>query len=214
MQGSIQSDRERSNLLKDAEAELISRLCARMPGWVTPDLLTVVGVLGGGLVLAGLWLGTHWRGWLFISIVGLAVHWFGDSLDGRLAYYRGIPRKWYGFSLDILADWCSMFLIAIGFYVYLESFPLLPFIFLAAYGAAMLISLLRFKIRDEYSIDTFMLGPTEMRILLAVLILVEIFRADTLLQIGTLGAILLFVIDIIDFRKLLQIADERDIQEG
>jgi phosphatidylserine synthase len=39
---------------------------------------------------------------------GFAINWFGDSLDGRIAYYRNTPRKWYGFALDCIMDWLSL----------------------------------------------------------------------------------------------------------
>ncbi len=207
------SDRERTNFLKYYETSLILYLCERMPAWITPNRLTAIGVLGSLLVFAGFWLGHHLRIALLISIIGLAVNWFGDSLDGRLAYYRNIPRKWYGFCLDIVVDWLSMFLVVMGFYVYFDTYRWLPFVFLLAYGGLMLIALLRYKITDSYSIDAFQLGPTEMRIIIAVLILIEMIRRGTLLQASMLGAVIILFFTIMALRSLLQAADWKDQQE-
>ncbi len=207
------SDRERTNFLRSLEQQWILALCRIMPEWVTPNLLTAVGLLGSFLVFLGLYLGQFARIWLFLCLVGLAVNWFGDSLDGRLAYYRNRPRKWYGFSLDILADWASMFLIVVGFYFYLDQYRLLPFVYLLTYGALMLIALLRYKITGDYSIDAFGLGPTEMRIIVAVFILIEMFREHTLLQVGTAGAVIITFLAIMGMVRLLRAADEKDKQE-
>ncbi len=213
METPVFSDRERSNILKKWESQWILFLCQKMPPWMTPNRLTLIGVLGSGVVMLGLWLGHLSRAFLLVSILGLAIQWFGDSLDGRLAYYRNIARKWYGFSLDILADWFSMFIITIGFYIYLPEYKLVAFVYLLGYGALMLISLLRYKINDSYSIDAFQLGPTEMRIILAILLIIEMFRANTLLQIAVVGAFVLAILVLVALRNLLKLADERDWQE-
>ena len=61
------------------------------------------------------------RALLLLGVVGYMISWFGDSLDGRIAYYRKIPRKWYGFALDITADWLGIILMGLGFVVYAEG---------------------------------------------------------------------------------------------
>lgn len=213
MQRSISSDRARTNILKRAEYNLIQYLCERMPPWITSNGLTAIGLAGGGVVFLGLWLGKVHVLLLLISILGLVINWFGDSLDGRLAYYRNIPRKWYGFSLDVVADWTSTFAIALGFYFHFPRYKVIPFVFVAAYGAAIIIALLRYKITDDYRIDTFRLGPTEMRILVAVMLLLEIFRPNTLFQFGIAGAGILIVMDFVELKKLLRLADKRDVHE-
>ena len=80
-----------------------------MPQWVTPNILTAIGFAGSIMVALGLWYAQSNPLFLFFSVFGFAVQWFGDSLDGRLAYWRNIPRKWYGWALDISVDWISIF---------------------------------------------------------------------------------------------------------
>ena len=209
----ISGDRDRTNLLKNLESRLIEYLCERMPAWVKPDLLTATGLFGSLVVFFGLWSGTFAKVFLLLSIIGLAVQWFGDSLDGRLAYYRNTPRKWYGWALDINADWVSICVIGLGFYIYLPNFKIVSFVFVVAYGGSMIVSLLRYKITDKYTIDTFFWGPTELRILIALVLFVEIFRDDTLLQFGLIGALLLIFFNLLESLKVLRLGHERDKQE-
>jgi hypothetical protein len=207
----MSQDRERTNFLKKAEARTIQFLCARMPRWVTPDLLTATGFFGSLVVCAGLWLARRGdRGFLLLSILGLAIHWFGDSLDGRLAYYRNTPRKWYGWALDINVDWTSACFIGLGFYFYLATFKIVAFVFVVAYGGAMIVALLRYKITEKYTIDTFMFGPTELRLLLAIVLLIELYRPNTLMQFGFVGSLILVIINSIDSYKVLKLADQKD----
>ena len=213
MEGKILSDRERTNILKTWEFQFISYLCAKMPPWITPDRLTLIGIGGAGIIFLGLYLGQVSRFFLIISIIGLAIHWFGDSLDGRLAYFRNIPRKWYGFSVDLLADWVSVVLISLGAYFYLPEYKFLPSFYVVAYGALMFMSLLRYKITDEYSIDAFHMGPTEMRIVIAIIFLIEIFIPGTLTLVTLIGGLLLMLVAILALRGLIQIANERDARE-
>jgi hypothetical protein len=150
------------------------------------------------------------RRFLMLSILGLALHWFGDSLDGRLAYYRNTPRKWYGWALDITVDWTSACFIGLGFYFYLETFKIVAFVFVVAYGGSMIVALLRYRISDKYTIDTFMFGPTELRLLLAAVLLIEFYRPNTLLQFGFAGSLVLVIINTIDSYKVLKLADQKD----
>lgn len=212
--GSIRGDRRRKNVLKDAEYGLIEAILPRLPGWVTPDLLTAFGLAGSLVIYAGLWLGREaGRGWLALSIFGLFIHWFGDSLDGRLAYYRKRPRKWYGWALDINVDWLSACIMGLGFFHYLPDLRIVSFVFVVAYGGSMIVALLRYKISDRYEIDTFGLGPTELRILLAGVILVEIWRPDTLLQFGLVGSLLLVFFNAVESWRVLKLGDARDAAE-
>jgi phosphatidylglycerophosphate synthase len=206
-------DRERSNMLRSAEHRLVQYLCARLPQWVTPDMLTAFGFFGSLVICAGLWWGERNRFFLLLSIVGLAIHWFGDSLDGRLAYYRNRPRKWYGWALDINADWTSACIIGLGFYFYLPVYKIMAALFVVIYGGAMIIALLRYKITNKYQIDSFYFGPTELRLLIAAVLLVEIFRPGALLHFSVAGSLLLVIFNLFELCRLLRLGDEKDRAE-
>ena len=86
----ISQDRKRTNILHNGELALIAYLVERIPRWVTSNMLTALGLMGNlsvaFVMLLAAWY--HDSTWLLLTPVGFAINWFGDSLDGRLAYYR------------------------------------------------------------------------------------------------------------------------------
>jgi hypothetical protein len=71
---------------------------------------------------------------------------------------------------------------------------------------------MRYKITGKYSIDSGIFGPTEVRILISIIMVTEVLLPGSLIySVVLLSAILLFS-NIADTRKLLQIADGMDIQ--
>lgn len=203
--------RERTNLLKESEQYTIALLCRWMPQWVTPNYLTAVGFIGSLIIFLGFVAATYNRVLLLVAIAGFAIQWFGDSLDGRIAYYRNIPRKWYGFSLDLIMDWLSTILIGIGFYYYLpQKYEILAFTFVAGYGWAMLLTIIKYKITDNYTIDSGLFGPTELRIILCLLILTEMIWPGSLLIAAVAINIILFIVNCFKFHELLQAGNLRD----
>jgi len=212
---SIFKDRKRTNILKSAEQKLILYLVKRVPLSFTPNILTFIGSLGSLAVLIGFLLAKNiYINYLLICILGLLINWFGDSLDGRIAYYRGIPRKWFGFSLDIIMDWLSTIMISLGYFYYApEEFKVFGFIFLALYGWAMIISQLRYKITDKYIIDSGAVGPTEIRVIIALILVFEIIFPSFIQYAVIVISLILTIINIKDTRQLLKYGDERDLLE-
>ena len=211
--GSIESSRKRKNILKESEFKVIAYLCRIMPSWVNPDMLTTTGIAGSAVIAIGLWLGIDNPYWLLLSVVGFAIQWFGDSLDGRLAYYRNIPRKWYGWALDLNADWISTCIIGLGFYFYFPDWKVVAFLFVIAYGGSMILALMRYKIADKYIIDTHLVGPTELRIIISIFLLAEILFAGVLWKFALVGSILLMAINFCDSLQIFKLGDERDLTE-
>jgi len=211
----IFQDRKRTNVLRTAEQATISFLVKKVPSFVTSNMLTSIGTVGSLIVMAGFILAAYVdRYYLLLGIAGLAINWLGDSLDGRVAYYRNIPRKWYGFSLDIIMDWISTVLIGLGYMVYARNaYELIAFVFVVLYGWAMIISQLRYKITDIYSIDSGFVGPTEVRIILASIMILEAIFGNLIEYFAAAMCLILFVINIVETRKLLQYGDMRDAAE-
>jgi phosphatidylglycerophosphate synthase len=212
---SIFRDRKRTNLLRSIEQSAISYLVTKIPRFITPNMLTTIGLLGGIVVLVGFIMASYLdRSYLLLGILGLLINWFGDSLDGRIAYYRNIPRKWYGFSLDIIIDWINTVIMGVGFIVYLgNGYELLSYFFVALYGWAMIISQLRYKITDKYTIDAGSVGPTEIRVIISVIFALEILFPGTVNIFSALVVVTLFIVNIVDTIKLLKLGDARDIAE-
>ena len=211
----ITKDRERTNLLKKHEQNLIVFLLQYIPPKVNSDMLTAVGFAGSIITATGFVAATYsHRAFLLLGVLGFAINWFGDSLDGRLAYLRNKPRKWYGFSLDFTVDWLTNILIGFGYIVYVGGqWELLGFGFVVLYGWAMMTALLRYKITNRYTIDSGSLGPTEVRIIISLFLILEIFVKGSIIYSGALACIILLTVNVTDFIQLLKIADRRDKEE-
>lgn len=208
----IFQDRKRTNILSVPEQKFISYLLPKIPNWISSDGLTGIGLFGSLMILVSFILANHLHvGYLVLAIVGFFVQWFGDSLDGRIAYYRNKSRKWYGFALDIVMDWISTVMIGLGFLLYVASeYEVLGYVLVSLYGWAMIISQLRYKITDKYTIDAGLLGPTEIRVILCVVILLEAFVIGSLVYSVFIICVILFFVNIVDTKKLLVLGDERD----
>ena len=211
----ISKDRIRTNLLRNSEQKALVSLVQHIPSWVSPDLLTFVGFLGSLTVLLSFILATYInRYFLLISLAGFFINWFGDSLDGRLAIYRNKSRKWYGFSLDLSVDWITTIVIGLGFVFYTEGVgELLGYGFVVLYGWAIITTLLRYKITGEYTIDSGLLGPTEVRIIVLAILITEVLVKDSIVWVSGLACIILLIVDIHDLLKLLSVAGDRDEEE-
>jgi len=211
----ISKDRVRTNILKVHEQNLLAFLVQRIPKWINSDMLTAIGFKGSLVVCASFILAKYVNNyWILLNILGFAINWFGDSLDGRLAYYRNKPHKWYGFSLDVIVDWIGIILIGIGYIIYIDvQYKLIGFCFVVLYGWSMMMALLRYKITDKYTIDSGIIGPTEIRIILSIIISLEVLVKDSLLYLGILACIVLFAVNMFDFITLLRKAKARDDEE-
>ena len=186
-------DRIQENVLARAERRLLNRLCAALPRWVTPDMLTFTGMFGALLVLAGYLASNVDDAWLWMSVGGYAVHWFGDSLDGSLARFRGIERPRYGYFLDHSCDGLAttMILAGIGFtpFVSLEA----ALIALCGYLLLAIHAFLSVRVLGELRLSYLNLGPTELRLILVALTLAMYFAGVTGPLIGQLNGFDLFV---------------------
>jgi archaetidylinositol phosphate synthase len=150
-------------LLGPLERPVLRWLAAHMPAWVTPDLLTAVGVLGALVTATGYVLSGIDRNYLWLASFGFLVNWFGDSLDGTLARYRQIERPRYGFYIDHVSDtFCqAVVFIGLGFSPYVR-FEVACVALIAFLMLTVLVHI-RTNVAGEFKISYGRLGPTEMR---------------------------------------------------
>ena len=209
------SDRTRTNLLKKQEEMAISWLVQRIPSFITSNMLTGIGFFGNMIVCASFILASFYsRSFLLLGLIGFAISWFGDSLDGRLAYYRNNPRRKYGFTLDITIDWISIILIGLGYIIYAEgAWKMLGYGFVVLYGWEMIIALIRLNITGKYSIDSGKMGPTEVRIVIGLIMIAEVLLPGSLIYSAFVVVIALLFVNVLDTRYLLRIADDIDKKE-
>lgn len=211
----ISQDRERTNILHTAEQKAIAFLVSRLPSWVTPDMLTLIGFSGNAIVFTAFLLaGYHDAIFLLLGVPGFLISWFGDSLDGRLAYFRHKPHKWYGFSLDLTVDWVGIVLIGLGFILYAgNAAGILGYLFVGLYGWEIVTALMRYRITGKYSIDSGIFGPTEVRILISCILILEVLLKGSLIVISAIVCAALLATNIRDFLLLLKMANEKDLNE-
>lgn len=185
-------------LLAQSEAKVLDFLVTRLPGWVTPDMLTGLGMLGAVLGCLGFALAL--TSWLSLGLValGLTLNWLGDSLDGRLARHRRIERKKQGFIIDNGVDLIAYLLLALGFALSgLVSLPM-PFLLLSLYMLLSNLALARLIITGVHDLAIGSVGTTELRVAfltLAGLIFLfpDVFRAMIpLLELSVLDFLSLF----------------------
>jgi phosphatidylglycerophosphate synthase len=212
---SISRDRTRTNLLRKYEQRALAFLVQRIPSRISSDMLTAIGFFGSVIVSASFILAAYLnRIYLLLGVLGFIISWFGDSLDGRVAYYRNKPRKLYGFALDITMDWISIIIIGYGYIVYSEGiWELLGYGFVVMYGWEMIIALMKYKITGKYSIDSGIFGPTEVRIIISAIMVTEVLLPGSLIYSAGIIVLILFFTNIADTRKLLLVSDSMDKKE-
>lgn len=154
------------NILARGERRVLNWLCARMPGWVTPDQLTTLGFFGAVMVAAGYALCWLNPAWLALSVAGYGVNWFGDSLDGSLARWRRIERPSYGYFVDHSVDGLATLLMvgAIGVTPYMRFDVAL--LGVVGYLLLSIHTFLAAKVVGEFRLSYMAGGPTELRLML------------------------------------------------
>ncbi len=147
------------------ERPVLRWLASRMPGWVTPDVLTAIGVLGSLTIFFSYGLTFYDRRFLWVASLGFVINWFGDSLDGTLARYRHIERPVYGFYIDHVVDVYSEMLIFLG----IGLSPYVRFnlacLALIGYLSLSVMVFLRTCVKGEFVLSYGKLGPTEVRLI-------------------------------------------------
>jgi uncharacterized membrane protein YiaA len=210
------NDRSRTNLLKTVEQETLVFLVQRIPSWIKSDMLTFIGFMGSLTVLLSFILATYvHKNYLLLGIPGFGINWFGDSLDGRLAYFRNQPRKWYGFSLDLTVDWITTIIIGCGYMIYTDgNWKILGFGFVVMYGWAIITTLLKYKVTDKYTIDSGLFGPTEVRIIVSVILVAEVLFKNSIIYSAVIVCAILFLMNIFKTVRLLRLANDLDKANG
>jgi phosphatidylglycerophosphate synthase len=168
--------REKTFLLARHETRVLNWLARRVPRRVTPDHMTILGVVAAFGIAAAYLLSNEDPAWLWAASGLLVVHWLGDSLDGTLARVRRAERPTYGYYLDHLVDAVATAVIGIGL-------GLSPYMLLAT-GLAIVVAYLVLSINTYletqalgvFSLGYGRLGPTEARL--------GLIAVNTLLALG------------------------------
>ena len=171
------------SMLAAAEKRALIWIAERLPRRVNSDHLTSLGAAALLFAGAGYAVGHQWPAALVLVVVLLAINWFGDSLDGTLARVRHQERPRYGFYVDHVLDALGILFLIAG--LFLGGYMSLA----VAAGFLIVYYLLTIEIAlATHALGTFRLsywkmGPTELRILLAIGTLM-LLRSDSVVIAG------------------------------
>ena len=160
--------REYGGLLERPEKAALLWLARRTPAWINSDHLTLIGLAAMLAAGAAYWTAARHRSALIIDVVSLAVNWFGDSLDGTLARFRDCQRPRYGYYVDHVIDLfgVSALMAGLAFSGYMNR--LIAVSLLAAFALVEAEVFLATYVQRIFRLSCFRIGPTELRIVLAI----------------------------------------------
>jgi len=175
-------------LLGPLERPALQWLAARMPPWVTPDVLTGIGVVASVMIFAGYALTNLSPWWLWFVNLGFVLNWFGDSLDGTLARYRKAERPKFGFYIDHTVDAISEFLVIIGLGISpfmrldVAAFVLIGYLLVSVHVY------IRTCVDGVFKIAYGRFGPTELRVIVMIVNTLVFFRGNATFELPVVGA--------------------------
>jgi phosphatidylglycerophosphate synthase len=172
------------------EKRVLVWMAHRLPRWVNSDhltLLALAAMAGAGIAF---WTSRVWLPALLFVVVALMVNWFGDSLDGTLARVRRHERPRYGFYVDHVLDIVGITMLVGGMTLSTFMSPIVGLAFLVAYLLVSAEVFLATAVNGQFRMSFMNVGPTELRILLAIGTL-TLFVKPTVSLFG-MGEFLLF----------------------
>ena len=167
--------RIQNSILNGAEKKALVWMAERMPGWIVSDSMTLLGIFGALMIAVGFILCGNDINWLWLSVAGFVVNWFGDSLDGTLARVRGTQRPVYGYYLDHTVDIINEAFMFIGMGLsYLMRLDVALIIFILYLCLTLNVSI-NAHLKSEFKLTYGKLGPTEFRLIACVILMLIIF---------------------------------------
>ena len=163
-----QSTRIQTSILNGVERKVLIWLANHLPRWMSSDIMTTIGVIGAFLCGLGFALTNYSIYWLWLSIAGLVLNWFGDSLDGTIARVRNTQRPLYGYYLDHNIDTINEAFMFIG----AGLSPLMNMgvaaLCYAAYLALTVYVSINAHLKSEFKLTYGKMGPTEFRLIIVI----------------------------------------------
>lgn len=194
------------------EEKLKEIICPRIPQWMGPDHLTIIGIIGMIIVSIGFPLGFVNRYYLALVPLGLIINWFGDSFDGSIARYRKRTRPNYGYYIDKIVDAVALIILVVGLgfsgFVRMEVSLLLGCMYLALMLNVDLLTYVKGISKNSFG----WFGPTEIRIIGIIVAIVMFFLSINTYEISgylvtqydivvLVLSVLMFIILLVDIFK-------------
>jgi hypothetical protein len=198
------------SIMAGVEKRVITFLIGLLPKWVTPDMLTVLGFYGAiGCGIAYI-LSDGSIYFLYVSSFMILLNWYGDSLDGGLAYYQKRENQAFGIYFDHIIDAFSILAVCLGLTISSLTFSPVWIFFAFGYVLFELHVTLAGWSSHSYMISTHAIGPTEMRLILIFFNFFGVFLARNIFYLmgtpymffdllGFVACFILFALLLIDF---------------
>jgi len=168
--------RVQQSFVASAEKRALIWMAERAPGCINSDHLTLLGFVAQ--ILAGVFYAlSRWNRYALLAVIGcLVLNWLGDSLDGTLARVRQHQRPRYGFYVDHMIDSFGALSLMGGLALSGYMHPYVAIGLLIAFLLLSIQAYLATYTLGEFHLSFWRLGPTELRILLAVGNIAVLFR--------------------------------------
>jgi len=160
--------REYGGLLAIPEKKALLWLAHHTPRWINSDHLTLLGLAAMIAAGAAYWTASRNKYALILVVVSLFLNWFGDSLDGTLARFRDCQRPRYGYYVDHVIDLFGTTALLAGLALSGYMSHLIALTLLAAFVLVEAEVFLATHVHQIFRLSCFHIGPTELRILLAI----------------------------------------------
>lgn len=171
----LSEKRVQSSLLAEPERRALLWIAPRLPRWVSPDMMTYLGLLAMAFVGLCYYLTSRSNFFLILAGIGYVLNWLGDSLDGTLARVRNQQRPRYGYYLDHLVDAFGVAFMIFGLaYSGLISQPFV-WLVLSLFFIASINTYLATNSVKIFKISYLRLSTTEARVLLIIMNIVLIW---------------------------------------
>ena len=161
MPNKIRIDRVYKSPTYKAEKKILDYISSKIFNFVT----AFFALLGAILVSVSYQFTGNSLNYLHLANLGIFIHWFGDSLDGRVARLRGEARPLYGHYMDHIMDSIGVVIIFVG----ISMSPIATSVYwLIALALALLIfnhAYLKASVTNTFKLSISKFGGTEARIL-------------------------------------------------
>jgi phosphatidylglycerophosphate synthase len=214
-----EATRVATNPLVGLERRCLIWLAERLPRAVTSDHLTALALAAMAVTGVSYAVARGRPAALFLAIVGLALNWFGDSLDGTVARVRRQLRPRYGFYVDHVVDCFGVVFVLAGLGWSGFMTPAVAMAFLIAYLMLSIEIYLATYCLTVFRLSFWGVGPTELRLLLAVGT-IALFKDPTVSLlgrdyqlfdvggvIGTIGLLITFIVSVARNTRTLYAAE-------
>ena len=159
--------RTNDGVLAQIERRTLIWLARQLPESINSDHLTALALVGTAIASTSFAFARLFPVALVGVAAGLAINWFGDSLDGTVARVRRQERPRYGYYVDHVLDLVGIAMLMGGIALSGYMTPLIALGVLAAYLLVAAEVFLATAVGGAFRMSFVRIGPTELRILLS-----------------------------------------------